>query len=84
MPSGGEEGVIIATRDDGMRVEFRGNPYSRWVENENSSMFVLHSSLQRIDISQLHNGVVEIVTPWHPEWKVVSELFETAIKDINM
>lgn len=84
MPSGGEDGVIIAIRDDDVRVEFRGSPYSKWNVNESSPMYQLHSSLRRIDISQLHNGEIEVVTPWHPEWKIVSELFDTALQIGNI
>ena len=63
MPNGGEDGVIIATRNDGKCVEFRGNAYSKWIEGESSPMYVLHSSLKRINISNLHNDLIETVTP---------------------
>lgn len=79
MPNGGEDGVIIATRNDGKCVEFRGNAYSKWIEGESSPMYVLHSSLKRINISNLHNDLIETVTPWHPEWERVYQMFLDSI-----
>lgn len=79
MPECGEAGVLIATRDDGVRVEFRGRPYHLWDEAEDSPMFRLHSLLRRINISQLHCGQAEVMTPWHPEWPEVSRMFEQAL-----
>ena len=79
MPNGGEDGVIVATRNDGKRVEFRGTPYSKWAEGEDSPMFSLHSSLKRVNISNLHNDLVETVTPWHPEWETIYQMFLDAI-----
>lgn len=75
----GEAGVIIATREDGVRVEFRGNPYHTWEIDEDTPMFRLHTLLSRINISQLHCGAVETLTTWHPEWREVSEMFNQAL-----
>lgn len=80
MPECGEAGVIVATRDDGVRVEFRGRPYHAWTEDEDSAMFRLHSLLWRINISQLHCGEVETLTPWHPEWRDVNAMFVAALQ----
>lgn len=79
MPNGGEDGVIVATRDDGKRVEFRGRPYSKWEIDENSQMYELHAHLKRIDVSNLHCDQVETVTPWHPEWEAISKMFNNAL-----
>jgi hypothetical protein len=80
MPECGEAGVIVATRDDGVRVEFRGNPYHAWTVDEDTPMFRLHCLLKRVNISQLHCGEVEIVTPWHPEWEEVNAMFCAALR----
>ena len=79
MPNGGEDGVIVAIRNDDKRVEFRGNPYSKWVEGENSPMYALHSSLKRANISNLHSDLVETITPWHPEWGAINQMFLDAL-----
>ena len=79
MPNCGEAGVIVATRDDGVSVEFRGRPYHTWDEDEDSAMSRLHSLLKRINISQLHSNEIETLTPWHPEWIEVSTMFEEAL-----
>ena len=79
MPDCGELGVIVATRDDELRVELRGAPYHQWAANENTPMSRLHSLLKRINISQLHSNQVETVTPWHPEWEAVSAMFAEAL-----
>ena len=83
MPDCGEAGVIIATRDDGMRVEFRGNPYHLWAADEDTPMSRLHSALKRVNISQLHCSQPETVTPWHPEWEQVSSMFLQALAGKN-
>ena len=79
MPNSGEDGVIVATANDGRVVEFRGRPYSQWEIGEFSPMFLLHSVLKRVNVSELHNGEVETVTPWHPEWSEVKSQFERAL-----
>jgi hypothetical protein len=79
MPRCGEDGVIIAIRQDGKRVEFRGRPYSKWDENEQSPMYDLHSCLKKINISNLHSEAIEVVTPWHPEWETVETMFNAAL-----
>jgi hypothetical protein len=83
MPDCGEAGVIIATRDDGVRVEFRGRPYHLWESNEDTPMSRLHSLLKRVNISQLHCSQAETVTPWHTEWAEVSEMFLSAISTVS-
>jgi len=83
MPSGGEEGVIVATRDDGVRVEFRGRPYSQWDLGESTPMYRLHSLLRRVNISDLHNGETQVLTPWHTEWDEVCAFVSDALKNIN-
>lgn len=80
MPDCGEAGVIVATRDDGVRVEFRGNPYHAWTAEEDTPMVRLHNLLMRINISQLHCGEVETLTPWHPEWEDVNVMFNEALE----
>ena len=80
MPDCGEAGVIVATREDGVRVEFRGNPYHTWQEDEDTPMVRLHSLLKRINISQLHCGATETLTPWHPEWEEVNAMFNEALR----
>ena len=79
MPDCGEAGVIIATRDDGARVEFRGEPYSLWKEGDQSPMIALHSLLKTVNISQLHCGEIETLTPWNIEWGAILALFESAL-----
>lgn len=79
MPNGGESGVIVATSNTGMRVEFRGSPYSLWSEQESSPMSRIHSAIVRANIANLHSGEVETITPWHSEWEVVRTLFIDAI-----
>jgi len=80
MPNGGEDGVIIAEANDGTRVEFRGNPYSKWAEDECSPMFEIHACLKRVNVSNLHSNMVETVTPWHPEWNFIHKMFLDALK----
>ncbi|MDB6082227.1 MAG: hypothetical protein JWN43_108 [Gammaproteobacteria bacterium] len=80
MPRCGADGVIVATRDDGVRVEFRGAAYSDWDLGEDSPMYRLHSCLRRINISELHCGNVETVTPWHDEWEEVRGMFEAGME----
>jgi hypothetical protein len=83
MPRGGEDGVIIATRHDGVVVEFRGKPYSQWEIGDESPMIQVHSALQRVNISELHNGETERVTShngFFPEWEFISSLFEAALQ----
>ncbi len=81
MPDCGEAGVIVATRDDGVRVEFRGRPYSKWQIGENSEMAQLHEILKTVNISQLHCGEIETVTPWNSEWNLLNEMFSAALGD---
>lgn len=76
----GEAGVIVAIRDDGFRVEFRGNPYHAWQEDEDTPLSRLHGLLKRINISQLHCNEVETLTPWHLEWNEVAGMFEQALQ----
>lgn len=76
MPNGGEDGVIVVTRTDGVVVEFRGRPYSMWQIGEDSPMYKLHSSLVQINISQLHCCEIEVVTPWHSEWSIIRDMHE--------
>lgn len=83
MPECVELGIIVATRDDGVLVEFRGNPYHLWSIDEDTPMSWLHSLLRRINISQLHCGGIETVTPWHPEWSQVREMFAKALKEVS-
>jgi len=80
----GEAGVIVATRDDGMRIEFRGNPYHAWEEDEDTPMSRLHCLLKKINISQLHCNGVETLTPWHSEWSDVLRMFEQALRNESM
>ena len=80
MPDCGEAGAIVATRDDGVRVEFRGSPYHAWQETEDTPMSRLHGLLRRINISQLHCNEMEVVTPWHPEWNAVAAMVEEALR----
>jgi hypothetical protein len=61
-------------------VEFRGNPYHLWTEDEDTPMVRLHNLLWRINISQLHCGEVETLTPWHPEWNDVNAMFDEALR----
>lgn len=82
MPRCGEDGVIIATRSDGVRVEFRGRPYSRWEIGEDTPMYHLHSCLQRVNISDLHCGLEQVVTSWHPEWLTVMRMFNEALETV--
>lgn len=82
MPRGGEDGVIVATRSDGAKVEFRGKPYSQWDVGENSPMYRLHASLVRVNISTLHCSEVENVSAWHEEWPIVNAMFEAALQDV--
>ncbi len=79
MPQGGEAGVIVAIRSDGVRVEFRGRPYSMWDIGESTPMYQLHAKLKRINISELHNSQPQVVTPWHEEWDDVLAMFNAAI-----
>lgn len=79
MPAGGEDGVMILTRSDGIIVEFRGRPYSQWCIGEDTPMYRLHASLIRTDISRLHSGFTEIITPWHSEWEIVKRMHDEAI-----
>lgn len=75
-----DQSVIVARRKaDGFVVEFRGRPYHLWEEGEDTPMYRLHSLLWRINISDLHAGRVEVVTPWHPEWDAVNAMFEAAL-----
>jgi len=83
MPNGGEDGVIIANRDDGLRVEFRGRPYSLWNLDEDTPMTRLHSAFRRINVSNLHCDETETVTPWHDEWEVVNAMFDAALDDTD-
>jgi len=84
MPRGGEDGVIVATRDDSVRVEFRGRPYSLWDIGEDTPMTHLHSSFLRINISNLHCNETETVTPWHDEWEIVAAMFNTALQAVDI
>jgi hypothetical protein len=79
MPRCGADGVIVATRDDGVVVEFRGPAYQDWDLGEDSPMYRLHSCLRRINISELHCSNVETVTPWHDEWEEVRGMFEAGM-----
>lgn len=81
MPRGGEDGVIILARSDQTIVEFRGRPYSQWDIGENTPMYRLHASLVRTDISRLHSGFTEVITPWHSEWKIVKRMHDEAISE---
>lgn len=83
MPECGEDGVIIAVRGDGVRVEFRGRPYSLWEIGEDSPMSKLHSLLKTVNISQLHCGEVETMTPWNKEWPEVYRMFTRALEESN-
>lgn len=83
MPDCGEAGVIVATRDDGVCVEFRGRPYHAWVEGEDTAMSHLHGLLKRINVSRLHSNEIETLTPWHPEWGEVAAMFERAMKALD-
>ena len=79
MPNGGEDGVIVAIRNDNKCVEFRGNAYSKWGEGENTPMYALHSLIKRANISNLNSDVVETVTPWHAEWAAICQMFLDAL-----
>lgn len=83
MPRGGEDGVIVLTRSDQVTAEFRGRPYSQWDIGEDSPMYKLHASLIRTDISRLHSDCVEVITPWHAEWEVVSRMHDDAITSVG-
>lgn len=79
MPDGGEKGVIIVTRSDGVVVEFRGKKYSEWQVGEDSQMYRLHSKFSQLNISNLHNSIIETITPWHAEWDQISAMFDDAL-----
>lgn len=83
MPKGGEEGVILATLDDKYVVEFRGHPYSTWDEKEDSPMYAVHSAIKQANISDLHCGRVETITPWHSEWDAIYKLVFEALQGMN-
>lgn len=83
MPRCGEDGVLIATRDDGQTVEFRGKPYSQWEIGDDSPFIQIHSVLERVNISALHCGETERVTShngFFPEWEFVNSMFEAALQ----
>jgi hypothetical protein len=80
MPNCGDDGLMIATRDDGARVEFRGVPYHLWTAEEDTPFSRLHGALERVNVSALHADEVETVTPWHPEWPVVSAMVSEALE----
>lgn len=82
MPKCGEEGVIIATdAETGFVVEFRGTPYSKWVESEDSAFCKVHSAFKRVDISRMHSCEEETVTKWHgEEYTFIRKMFDEATR----
>lgn len=83
MPKCGEEGVIVVTSNSGQTVEFRGTPYSKWIEGESSDFYKIHSAIKRVDISRLHSGEIETCTKWHgAEWEFISKMFTVAVETV--
>jgi hypothetical protein len=84
MPRGGEDGVIIAWDEHRRCVEFRGPPYSQWHPNTSpdSPFYRLYSSLRTVNISDLHNGELQTITPWNEEYPFVRCLFVIALHEV--
>ena len=79
MPNGGEDGVIIVILNDMERIEFRGAPYSQWTESESSPMYSLHSLMKQANVSNLHNNLIETITPWHDEWNEIYQMAQNVL-----
>lgn len=83
MPRGGEDGVIIVDCPAmGRRVEFRGRPYSQWDLDEDSPFYRLHAQLRMVNISELHNGEVQMCGRNHPEYPYLVKVFQEALLEI--
>lgn len=83
MPRGGEDGVIIVTCPEmDRRVEFRGRPYSQWDLCEDTPFYRLHANLKRVNISELHNGEIEMCGSRHDEYPYLVRVFKEALETV--
>ena len=77
MPEGGEAGVICVKRaHEASWVEFRGEPYSQWGDEELTWFSFIHDLLPGPQCSVLHAEVPLDIHGGHPFWPALNAVME--------